>query len=182
MDKKRSINRKKVMMSVKANDVTGGVIPKLLLILFISSLSLESKAQLHPESVPDHTPMMNEVWEKINTLMYRVTKEGNETVYTPYFPPDLKALGDQVVELPGYLVPMHSGRNHDTFMLSVLPIMQCMFCGQNEIPPMIEVFMKKGSVRFTEDPIRIRGKMYLNPDITKGNSEIQILEAEIVQN
>lgn len=160
-----------------------GMIKRILLVFVISSVCLVgSQAQEWGDPLPDHTPMMNEVWEKINTLMYRVTKKGNETVYTPHFPPELKALGDKMVELPGYLVPMHSGRNHDTFMLSVLPIMQCMFCGQNEIPPMIEVFMKKGSVRFTEDPIRIKGRMYLNPDITKGNSEIQILEAEIIDN
>lgn len=131
--------------------------------------------------VPDHTPMMNEVWESINTLMYRVTKKDNQTIYTPHFPAELKALENTIVELPGYLVPLHGGRNHDTFMLSVLPIMQCMFCGTNDIPPMIEIIMKNGkSVRFTEDPIRIKGKVYLNSDITKGNAEIQILEAELV--
>lgn len=159
-----------------------GIIQKILLIALIAGNGLGTRAQDLYGPIPDHKPMMNEVWEKINTLMYKVTKKENETIYTPHFPPELKALGDQVVELPGYLVPMHSGRNHDTFMLSVLPIMQCMFCGQNEIPPMIEVFMKGGkSVRFTEEPIRIKGKMYLNPDISKGNSEIQILEAEVLR-
>lgn len=131
--------------------------------------------------VPDHTPMMNETWEVINTLMYRVTKKGNETVYTPHFPDELKSLENQIVELPGYLVPLHGGRSHETFMLSVLPIMQCMFCGTNDIPPMIEIIMKKGkNVRFTEDPIRIRGKVFLNSDISKGNAEVQILEAELI--
>lgn len=131
--------------------------------------------------IPDHTPMMNETWEVINTLMYRVTKKGNETVYTPHFPDELKSLENQIVELPGYLVPLHGGRSHETFMLSVLPIMQCMFCGTNDIPPMIEIIMKKGkNVRFTEDPIRIRGKVFLNSDISKGNAEVQILEAELI--
>lgn len=131
--------------------------------------------------IPDHTPMMNETWEVINTLMYKVTKKGNETMYTPHFPDELKSLEGKIVELPGYLVPLHGGRSHDTFMLSVLPIMQCMFCGTNDIPPMIEIVMKKGkNVRFTEDPIRIKGKVFLNSDITKGNAEVQILEAELV--
>jgi hypothetical protein len=131
--------------------------------------------------IPDHTPMMNDVWEKINTLMYKVTKKNNQTIYTPHFPEPLKSIENKVVELPGYLVPLHGGRNHETFMLSVLPIMQCSFCGTNDIPPMIEIIMKKGkNVRFTEDPIRIKGKVYLNPDISKGNAEIQILDAEIV--
>jgi hypothetical protein len=131
--------------------------------------------------VPDHTPMMNDVWEKINTLMYKVTKKGNQTVYTPHFPPELKSIENKIVELPGYLVPLNSGRNHSTFMLSVLPIMQCAFCGTNDIPPMIEIVMKKGTdVRFTEDPIRIKGRVHLNPDVTKGNAEVQIMDAELV--
>src|SRR5690606_2444371 len=57
--------------------------------------------------IPDHTPMMNDVWEKINTLMYRVTKQNNQTIYTPHFPPELKGLENKTVELPGYLVPLH---------------------------------------------------------------------------
>lgn len=154
----------------------------LWVILLLTGISFEGRAQVINEPIPDHTPMMNEVWEKINLLMYKVTKKNGETIYTPHFPDPLKALSDKTVELPGYLVPMHSGRNHDTFMLSVLPIMQCMFCGQNEIPPMIEVFMKKGkNVRFTEEPIKIRGRMFLNGDISKGNSEIQIMDAELIR-
>ena len=47
---------------------------------------------------------------------------------------------------------------------------------------MVEVFVKKGrSVRFTEDPIKIRGRVVLNADIDKGNSEIQILDAELIR-
>ena len=155
---------------------------KIFFILFISFGTLTVQAQEDPFTViPDHTPMMNSTWEAINTLMYKVTKKGNETVYTPHFPAELKAIENKVVELPGYLVPLHGGRNHETFMLSVLPIMQCSFCGTNDIPPMVEIFMKKGkSVRFTEDPIRVRGKVKLNPDISKGNAEIQIIDAEII--
>jgi len=133
--------------------------------------------------VPDHTPMMNSTWEAIDKMMYKVTLDGNKKVYTPTYPPPLKALENKVVELPGYLVPLNSGRTHKTFMLSVLPIMQCMFCGSDGIPPMVEIFMKGGtSVKFTEEPIKIKGKMKFNPEPLKGNAEIQIVEAEIVKN
>ncbi len=131
--------------------------------------------------VPDHTPMMNDTWETINKLMYKVTHKDNETIYTPHFPEALKAIDKKIVTLPGYLVPMHGGRDHETFMLSVLPIMQCMFCGQNDIPPMVEIFMKKGKkVRFTEEPIKIKGRVYLNGNTLEGNSEIQLLDAELI--
>jgi Protein of unknown function (DUF3299). len=132
--------------------------------------------------VPDHTPMMNQTWETINKLMYKVTHKDNQTVYTPHFPDELKAIDNKTVTLPGYLVPMNGGRDHETFMLSVLPIMQCMFCGQGDVPPMVEIFMKKGEkVRFTEEPIKIKGRVRLNPNTQEGNSEIQILDAELIQ-
>ena len=132
--------------------------------------------------LPDHTPMMNETWETINKLMYKVTHTDNQTQYTPHFPAELKALDKKTVTLPGYLVPMTGGREHETFMLSVLPIMQCMFCGQGDIPPMVEIFMRKGrKVRFTEEPIKIRGTVHLNSNIQEGNAEIQVMNAELVQ-
>ena len=154
---------------------------KIIIICLLLTGSWNAKAQI-AQDVPDHTPMMNATWELINKLMYKITEKGNETVYTPFFPADLKAIDTKTVELPGYLVPLNSGRDHQTFMLSVLPIMQCMFCGTNDIPPMVEIFMKKGKpVRFTEDPIKIRGKVHLNSNTLQGNSEIQILEAELIQ-
>ena len=131
--------------------------------------------------IPDHTPMMNDTWETINKLMYKVTHKDNQTIYTPHFPDELKAIDKKTVTLPGYLVPMNGGRDHDTFMLSVLPIMQCMFCGQGEVPPMVEIFMKKGDkVRFTEEPIKIKGTVHLNSNTQEGNAEIQILDAELI--
>lgn len=152
----------------------------IVLVLLFGGLSVQ--AQNMPGDIPDHTPMMNEVWEKINTLMYRVTSSGGQTIYTPHFPDELLSIENQTVELPGYLVPLHGGRNHETFMLSVLPILQCMFCGTNDIPPMVEVFVKNGgSIRFTEDPIKIKGRVVLNGDIDKGNSEIQIMDAELIR-
>lgn len=156
---------------------------KKIIILLVCSLSFfAAKAQDPFMDIPDHTPMMNDAWEKVNMLMYRVTKNGNETVYTPHFPPELKAMENQIVTLPGYLVPLNAGRTHTHFLISVLPIMQCSFCGTNDIPPMVEVHVKKGnSIKFSEDPIAIRGRVFLNTDISSGNSEIQIMDAEIVK-
>ena len=128
----------------------------------------------------DHTPMMNGTWESIDKMMYKVTTKDNKKIYTPYYPPELKKLENTTVELPGYLIPLTSGRNHKIFMLSVLPITQCQFCGTNGIPPMVEIFMKKESVRYSEDPIKIRGKMKFNPEPLQGNSEIQLVDAELV--
>ncbi|MGV3764343.1 hypothetical protein [Parapedobacter sp.] len=156
---------------------------KLIIIAFMAIGIYGAHAQQDElfGQVPDHTPMMNDTWEKINTLMYKVTHKDNQTIYTPHFPDELKAIDKKTVTLPGYLVPMNGGRDHETFMLSVLPIMQCMFCGQGEVPPMVEIFMKKGKkVRFTEEPIKIKGTVHLNSNTQEGNAEIQILDAELI--
>lgn len=156
----------------------------IILVLFFTCTTIGlSKAQIgqYPEmNVPDHTPMMNSTWEAIDKLMYKVTTQGNKKIYTPTFPAPLKALENKIVELPGYIVPLNSGRNHSTFMLSVLPVMQCQFCGTNGIPPMVEIFMKKGTIKFTEEPIKLKGKMKFNSEPLKGNAEIQIIDAEII--
>lgn len=132
--------------------------------------------------VPDHTPMMNKTWEAIDKMMYKVTTQGNKKIYTPEYPPVLKALENKQVDLPGYMVPLKSGRNHNTFMISVLPLAQCQFCGTNGIPPMVEIIMKNGTtVKFSDEPIKLRGKMVFNPEPLKGNSEIQILDAVVVK-
>jgi len=157
---------------------------KKLIIIALMAVGIQAANAQQDEffgEIPDHTPMMNDTWETINTLMYKVTHKDNQTIYTPHFPDKLKAIDKKTVTLPGYLVPMNGGRDHETFMLSVLPIMQCMFCGQGDVPPMVEIFMKKGKkVRFTEEPIKIRGTVRLNPDTQEGNSEIQILDAELI--
>ena len=156
---------------------------KYILTIIALSAILLSHGQIgnYPNlQTADHTPMMNRTWEAIDKMMYRVTTKDNKKIYTPHYPPELKSLENKTVELPGYLIPLTSGRNHKTFMLSVLPITQCQFCGTNGIPPMVEIFMKKESVRYSEDPIKIRGKMKFNPEPLKGNAEIQIVDAELL--
>lgn len=155
-------------------------------ILLFATSTLSAQVQIEEFNaalgIPDHTPLMNKTWEVIDKMMYKVTTVNNKKVYTPEYPPALKALENKIVELPGYLVPLKSGRNHDNFMISVLPLAQCQFCGTNGIPPMVEVFMKKGTqVRFTDEPIKVKGKMVFNPKPLEGNSEIQIVDAVLVK-
>lgn len=156
----------------------------LLFAIALTFCTLASNAQIRnfkqELDVPDHTPMMNATWEAIDKMMYKVTTQGNKKIYTPHYPAELKRLEGKIVDLPGYMVPLTAGRNHSTFMLSVLPLAQCQFCGTNGIPPMVEIFMKKGAIKFSEEPIKIKGKMVFNPEPLKGNAEIQIVGAELI--
>jgi len=149
---------------------------KWSLIVFCTLVSFWATAQ----QIPDHKPMMNSVWEKFDQLMYKITTENDGTsVYTPHFPKVLKDLDHTLVILPGYMIPIKLGQDHHTFMLSVLPVMQCMFCGQNDIPPMIQITLKKGRARFSNDPIKIKGRVYLNTNLEQG-AEIQVIDAVLI--
>jgi len=155
---------------------------KLLFFLFLCfSISTSAWAQIGKnDAIPDHTPMMNKTWEAVDKMSYKITYKGSQKIYTPHYPAELKALENKVVDLPGYMVPLNSGRTHKTFMLSVLPVMQCMFCGSNGIPPMVEISMKGSAIKFSENPIKLRGKMVFTKDPLKGNAEIQIVDAQLV--
>lgn len=133
------------------------------------------------QHLQDHKPLMNKVWETFDLLMYKVTKEKGKTVYTPYFPPQLAALDGKTVELQGYMIPIKSGFRHNTFMLSVLPIQQCMFCGQNGIPAMVEISLSDGKrERITERPITIKGKTVLNRQ-HRDRLEIWVTDAVLME-
>src|SRR3546814_16026085 len=79
--------------------------------------------------VPDHTPMMNDTWETINTLMYKVTHKDNKTIYTPHFPNELKAIDKKTVTPTDYLLPWNGGRAPATLMMSCILNLPLMFCG-----------------------------------------------------
>ncbi|WP_177180972.1 hypothetical protein [Parapedobacter koreensis] len=114
---------------------------------------------------------MNDTWRAINTVSQPSTS-GNATA--------VKALQNKTVNLAGYMIPIESGLSHKRFMLSLLPIMQCMFCGQNGIPPMVEVVMKDDAVPFSDFPVEILGRLYVNVK-ADGGMEIQLLDAELYQ-
>ena len=141
-------------------------------------LFLPSRAQ-QPDAnhLVDHKPMMNAVWETFDKLMYKVTQKDGQTIYTPYFPESLQRLNGKTVTIKGYMVPIEPGRRHNVFLLSVLPVYQCMFCGQNGIPPMVEISLASGAkLTFGEEPITIKGKVYLNAK-DENRAEIQLREA-----
>ena len=152
-------------------------------IAFVLALSMVPMAscshaqQANPNHLVDHKPLMNLVWKTFDQLMYKVTQKDGQPVYTPHFPENLQRLNGKTVTIKGYMVPIEPGRRHHTFLLSVLPVYQCMFCGQNGIPPMVEISMDaKTKLAFGEEPISIRGVVYLNAtDDTR--SDIQLRNA-----
>lgn len=134
-----------------------------------------SEAQpISREHLTEHKPLMNEVWKTFDLLMYKVGNENGKKTYTPYFPPLLQKLHGKTVSLQGYLIPLKAGFRHNRFLLSVLPIDQCMFCGQNGIPAMVEVTLANNEKQKAGNkPILITGKVVLNA-MDKKRTEIWI--------
>ncbi|SKB91873.1 hypothetical protein SAMN05660226_03821 [Parapedobacter luteus] len=142
-------------------------------VLMLLSLTVSAQ-QADPTHLVDHKPLMNAVWETFDQLMYKVTHKDGQTIYTPHFPESLKRLDGKTVTLKGYMVPIEPGRRHHVFLLSVLPVYQCMFCGQNGIPPMAEITMADNTkLTFGEEPITIKGTVFLNGE-DENRAEIQL--------
>jgi hypothetical protein len=140
---------------------------KWLLGLMMLCFALQVKAQ-----PPKHVALMTSTWDLLDMKSYKPSASG---IYMVYFPPELKALNKKVVELPGYMIPIKSGLTHPVFMLSVLPVLQCQFCGQANIPSMVEVHVAKPAL-YSENPIRVKGTLVLN-DVNDSQSEFILTNA-----
>ncbi len=112
-------------------------------------------------------------WQLLNT--FSIKTQNNK--YVLYFPPDLKALGNKVIELPGYMVPLKVGKLHKEFMFSVLPVQQCAFCGSGDYPPMVLVITDK-PIPYTDHVVTIKGKLILN-ELGGSDPEFSLVNAAI---
>ena len=152
---------------------------RIILALLTLLCSTATFGQSEKGHIEVHKPLMTDVWKTFDMLLYKVEKKNGKTIYTPFFPASLKALDGKTVTIPGYMVPKNSSRKHSNFFFSVLPIFQCMFCGQNGIPAMVEISMKNGEkLSFSEDIISVSGTVRLNPSDVN-HAEIQIVEAKL---
>ncbi len=142
---------------------------KNMMALFLLISALTAGAQ-----VPDHVPLMTSTWDLLAMKSYQKNPAG---VYAVYFPPDLKEMDKKAVELPGYMIPIKAGFVHPVFMLSVLPVLQCQFCGQADIPSMVEVRVAKPAL-YVEKPILIKGILNLN-STDNSRSEFIITNATV---
>ncbi|TXK38144.1 hypothetical protein FVR03_14245 [Pontibacter qinzhouensis] len=125
---------------------------------------------------PTHIPLMNSTWKLVAERTY--VKNANFKM-VPSFPAKLKALHNKQVELPGYIIPIHAELEQDEFMLAVLPLDQCPYCGTGDIPTMIEVKMAS-TIRYTDKPVKIKGKLVLN-ETGDSRSEIFLVQAKQVK-
>lgn len=125
-----------------------------LFTLLLAVLALTVSAQ---EDHEFHQQVSSDNWEIIAELEYQVV---DEYEYYPIFTRGIKNLEGKEVELNGYMVPIREGIYHRHFLISVLPVDQCYFCGTDGIPIMVEVFTNK-EIRYTDKVIRVKGTLGL---------------------
>lgn len=126
---------------------------------FIASILLLTASLIaNAQHAPDHVALMTDAWRLLDTRVIKTDKNG---LPHTIFPPPLKAINNKVISLPGYMIPISSGLTHQDFMLSVLPVLQCQFCGQAKVPDMVAVHLLK-AIPYTDKPLRIKGLLVLN--------------------
>ena len=147
------------------------ILKKTVFLFIFSTVAFLARAQ-----PPTHIPLMNNTWKLIAGRSYKKNKDFK---MVPAFPAKLEALHNKVVELPGYIIPINADLNHSEFMLAVVPMDQCPYCGQGDIPSMVEVKMGR-ELSYTDKPVKLRGTLMLNKtgDL---RSEIFLLNAELVK-
>lgn len=84
----------------------------------------------------------------------------------PDFPAALKPLNGKAVKVQGYLLPLEAGQAHRRFLLSAWSP-SCPFCLTAGPEAMVEV-QAKSAVKYSLDPVVVRGRLELLPDDASG--------------
>lgn len=142
----------------------------LMLALLMCSAAI-ARAQ-----APTHVPLMNDAWRLIAQKKY---VKNDQFKMVPSFPFKLQQMENTEIELGGYIIPLKAEMEYTNFMLAVVPYDQCAYCGQGDIPSMIEVHARR-AVGASDRPVKIRGKLVLNKTGDK-RSEIFLMDAELIK-
>ncbi|PHN01738.1 hypothetical protein [Flavilitoribacter nigricans] len=129
---------------------------KKIAILLIGALCL-STVSLSAQAKDDN------IWTTLSKITFR--KEYDEMlgfkVDVPVFGEEVKALADKEVVIKGYIIPVEGYKSHKEFVFSAYPYNMCFFCGGAGPETVMEVFSNE-PVKYTAEPIVLRGKLVLN--------------------
>ena len=103
------------------------------------------------------------LWKTLAKITYE--KQYDEMlgfkVDVPIFSEQVKSLENEEVEIKGYIIPVEGYKNHKEFIFSAFPYNMCFFCGGAGPESVMEVYAKE-PIKYTAEPIIIRGKLELN--------------------
>ena len=101
------------------------------------------------------------VWPKLYDIQFVKAADALGEFDRPVFSPEVKALNNKTVVLPGYMVPLDNVTSSDRIMLSSLPLSACFFCGVGGPETVVEVNLIK-KIPWIEKPVEVRGTLRLN--------------------
>jgi hypothetical protein len=147
---------------------------KIGIILFVSFFSLAGGSLMaqQPGTV---------IWKTLAKITFQ--KQYDEMlgfkVDVPVFSEDVRELEGDIVEVKGYIIPVEGYKSHKEFVFSAFPYNMCYFCGGAGPETVMEVYSKE-PIKYTAEPIIIRGKLQLNSgDINRliyGLSEAELIK------
>jgi hypothetical protein len=108
-----------------------------------------------------YTGFPSVVWPKLYAIDYEKARDQFGEYHKPVFSAAAKALHNQTVVLPGYMVPFESGNKGTRFMLTSLPLNACYFCGVGGPETVVEIFLKS-PITYTDKLIEVKGILKLN--------------------
>lgn len=81
----------------------------------------------------------------------------------PVFSEKVEGLDGQEVTIRGYIIPIEGYKSHKEFIFSAYPYNMCFFCGGAGPETVMEIQAAE-AIKYTAEPITIRGKLKLNDD------------------
>jgi hypothetical protein len=110
-----------------------------------------------------HVEAQSDIWKTLGKITF--VKKYDELlgfkVDMPVFGAEVKALAGKEVTVKGYIIPIEGYKSHTEFVFSAYPYNMCFFCGGAGPETVMEVFAKE-PIKYTADPIVIKGKLGLN--------------------
>ena len=125
---------------------------RIAAILSFSFVSFNASAQA-PENI----------WKTLAKITFK--KQYDEMlgfkVDVPVFSDEIKKLAGKEVKVKGYVIPVEGYKSHKEFVFSAYPYNMCFFCGGAGPETVMEIYAKE-AVKYTADPIILKGKLELN--------------------
>lgn len=124
-------------------------------------------------------------WKLLGTTeeTQQPTKDENGVEYTytkPIFPRAVKALDGKTVTVKGFMFPLEEDEAQGYFLIGPFPL-SCPYHYHVGPSLVIEVKMGKGKIKFTEEPVMVKGTLQLVPDDPEYGSFYRLLEAQEVK-
>ena len=109
------------------------------------------------------TAQDNNTWKTLSKITFK--KQYDESlgfkVDVPVFSEDIKKLAGKEIKIKGYIIPVEGYKSHKEFIFSAFPYSMCFFCGGAGPETVMGVYAKD-AVKYTTDPIILKGKLELN--------------------